>query len=64
MDDFHASMDQAREGMKDIARTIAAYRRTLIEEGVPENAATVLAKDFQQHIWRTVQTPQVSSEAK
>lgn len=56
MDDFHASFDQFTSTMLDIAKSVAAYRRTLLEEGVPDNDATVLAKDYQQSVWKLIRS--------
>lgn len=49
-EDFVANMDQNIRGQKDIAAVHAAYRRSLLEEGVPEADALAMTLVYVQSI--------------
>lgn len=44
--DFTAQIDQGRAGARDIAKIMASFYQSLIEEGVPEGSAGEMAAAY------------------
>jgi hypothetical protein len=46
-----SDFDQLCSGIEDLSRTVAEYRKELIENGIPEKLADDIAQDFSREFW-------------
>ena len=60
--DYLAIMTNAADQARDFAGVIIAYRRTLVEGGVAENNADIMASQYQHYLLTVIQQAAVAAQ--